>query len=89
MNIHTPNRIPEESLADYKERRAASKAAVRTMTKGPRQAPAVSPLDVSRFFLGQHTNPEKNQRRQLLKSLGVRKLKSMTKLACRAAVGQS
>jgi len=37
-------------------------------------------------FLGQHTNPEKNQRRRLKASLGARKLRIMTKLARRAAV---
>lgn len=32
MNIHNPVRIPSESLADYRERRAMSKLAVQRMT---------------------------------------------------------
>lgn len=62
-NIFTPERLSNETREAYKARRAQAKAAVRTMTKGPTQAPAVSPLDVSRFFLGQHTNSTKNAHR--------------------------
>ena len=61
--LHKPERQEGETQAQYRERQAKSRDAVRLMTKGPKQAPAVSPLDVSRFFLGQHTNAAKNARR--------------------------
>lgn len=82
MNVHTPSRQTGESQADYRARRAASKAIVRTMTKGPTQAPAKSPLDVSRFFLGVHTNPKKNARRAAIKAAGgIRQFKRSNRVA--------
>lgn len=67
MNLHTPERQARESQADYRARRAASNSAVRDLKRGPHQAPAISPLDVSRFFLGQHTNPLRNKSRRALR----------------------
>lgn len=83
MNIHTPTRIPEESLADYRERRAASKVVVRRMTKGPMQVPMQpGELSTSRFFIGQHTNPLRNaQRKQMASFGGKRQMKRAQYLA--------
>lgn len=75
MNIHTPERQAHESQQEYSGRRALSKAVIRVALKGPRQAPAVSPLDVSRFFLGQHTNPARNYSRSLTAIFGARQAK--------------
>ena len=72
-SIHTPQRLDGESFADYRRRRAASHAAVRIMTKGPTQAPAIGPLDTSRFFLGQHTNDERNRQRRRVNAWGGRR----------------
>lgn len=55
MNIHTLERHPDESHAQYRERQAASRA--------------VNLLDVSRFFLGQHTNPSKAPSKRDLRRL--------------------
>lgn len=80
MNVHTPERQAGESQEQYKARRAASKAAVRTMTKGPTQAPAVNALDTSRFFLGQHTNDKRNKRRAFIKACsGFRQFKRISR----------
>jgi hypothetical protein len=66
-NVHTPERQPNESQAQYRERQARSRAIVKTMRKGPTQAPAINKLDVSRFFLGQHKNPVRNVPRRALR----------------------
>lgn len=77
-NIHTPERQPNESFEQYRARQARSRAINKTMRKGPTQAPAVNALDVSRFFLGQHTNPKRNAERRLVKALGgIRSAKTM------------
>lgn len=65
--LHTPERLPNETQADYRNRQAASKRAVEAITKPPRQAPAVSHLDVSRFWFGQHINPRRNKQRRALR----------------------
>lgn len=65
--LHTPERLPSETLEQYRSRRAASKRAHDAITKPPRQASSMSPLDVSRFWLGQHTNPLKNATRNARK----------------------
>jgi len=45
------------TLADIS--RAESNAYAKRVTSAPKQTPAVTPLDVSRFFLGQHMNASK------------------------------
>ena len=59
--LHTPERQPGETQAQYRERQDASRRAFDAITKPPQQAPAKSPLDVSRFWIGQHTNPDRNK----------------------------
>lgn len=71
-NIHTPERGARESQADYRARRAASRAIVKTMRKGPTQAPVINALGVSLFWIGQHTNPERAARRAVVRALGRR-----------------
>ena len=61
MNVHTPERQPDESLSEYHSRQRTSRFIAEAMRRGPTQAPAISPLDVSRFWLGQHTNPSKRR----------------------------
>lgn len=63
MNLHTPERQADETQQQYRWRQQRSKVAAARMSKGPKQAPASSPLDVSRFFLGQHTNEKRNAQR--------------------------
>jgi hypothetical protein len=63
-NIHSPQRADGESFDDYRKRRAASKVAVREMTRAPMQPPSIGQFDVSRFFLGQHTNSERGAKRK-------------------------
>lgn len=65
MNLHSNERHEGESWPDYKARRAASKAAVRLMTLGPRQEKFVpkSPtdfVDMGFWWLGQHKNTVHN-----------------------------
>lgn len=55
-NIHTPERLANETREQYRDRRAASKAAVREMVRGPSWLPDV--------WLGQHTNPTRNAERR-------------------------
>mgnify|MGYP003553513104 CR=1 FL=1 len=61
MNLHSNERHEGESWPDYKARRAASKAAVRLMTRGPTQEKydakkhGISP-DFGAWWLGQHTS---------------------------------
>lgn len=74
-NVHTPERIAGETRQQYRDRRAQSKARVREMTRGPSQPPAVNKLDVSRFWLGQHTNPLRRDRRRAVRELGIRQFK--------------
>lgn len=70
MNVHTPERQQNETQQQYRERRAKSRAAVKAMTKGPTQTPAFNALDVSRFFLGQHTNPKRNRGGEPARDMG-------------------
>lgn len=69
-------RAATETREQFIARRRAELAYIRTLTKGPRQSPAVSPLDTSRFFTGQHTNHERAVRRCLVRDAGgVRQFK--------------
>jgi hypothetical protein len=84
---HTPERQPHESQREYRERQRSSKHVVWLMTRGPHQAPAKSPLDTSRFFLGQHTNPERKKLRAVfIKANGVRQWKRMQQSTRRLVV---
>lgn len=62
-DIFTPERLANETREEYAARRIQARAELKTMTIGPTQAPAVTALDTSRFFLGQHTNGRKNAHR--------------------------
>jgi hypothetical protein len=64
MNVHTPQRGTKESFTEFKARRAQSNAILKSMHRGPHQAPALNQFDVSRFFLGVHTNPSKQPSRR-------------------------
>jgi hypothetical protein len=75
-NVHTPQRGTNESFDAYKSRRAQSHALVKTMRRGPRQAPAINQLDVSRFWLGLHKATDaKRLRRICVKLSGIRQHK--------------
>lgn len=52
QSLHAPERAEDESFEDYKQRRAASKAAARALMRAPEQMPAVNQFDTARFFLG-------------------------------------
>jgi len=88
VNLHTPERQPDETQAQYRQRQSASRAAVVAMTKGPTQAPAVNQLDVLRFWLGQHTNDRKNARRAVKAAIGARQYRKQRQALARAAQSQ-
>lgn len=67
MNVHNPERGPDESFDDYKVRRKVSKQIVDSLTKPPKQRPAQHKFDNSRFFLGVHKNPARSAERKQLK----------------------
>lgn len=71
MNVHTPERAPDESMLQYRNRRARSKRLLASITKPPTQTPAVSLVDTSRFWLGLHRAPEwRRQRRVMVRAAG-------------------
>jgi hypothetical protein len=75
-NLHTPQRLPSESQADYRKRQAASRRAVDAIIKTPRYSH--SPLNAGPIFLGQHTNPLRKSRRALfIAEHGIRQWKRM------------
>jgi hypothetical protein len=83
-NVHTPQRGANESFDAYKTRRAQSRALVKTMRRGPRQAPAINQVAVSRFWLGLHkASAEKLARRDVVKDIGRRQARK----AMRAVLG--
>lgn len=84
MNVHSPERQADESRAQYRSRRANSARIIKTATKGPTQSPAVNKFDVSRFFLGQHTNEQRRAHRARIALVGKRQLKRMTMRALKA-----
>lgn len=74
--LHDPVRGKDENRAQYRERQAKSKASLLRATRPPMQRPAVSRLDYSRFWLGLHTNPDRNRQRKITAALGgVRQVK--------------
>lgn len=80
MNTHTPERGADESPADYKARRHASRKAAAALERGPSQDPLPPGLSASQGLgdasgSGQHTNPSKVMRRALLDALGARQLR--------------
>jgi hypothetical protein len=81
-NGHSPERFPGESQQDYRFRQRASRELAKAMRRGPRQAPAINALDVSRFWLGQHKASEaRRERRAAIKSVGRRQYLKVTKAA--------
>jgi hypothetical protein len=61
------------SNAAYKVQQRDLRSRLTVATKPPKQAPATSATDVSRFWLGQHTNPKRKARRAIvIKEHGVR-----------------
>ena len=70
-----PERQAHETQAHYRMRQAEGRAVFRAMTKPPRQAPSVGPTDVFRFFLGQHTNPKKNEQKKASAQFSRRNLR--------------
>ena len=75
MNCHIPERLAGESREEYRDRRKLSKYTTLLMMKGPRQAPAVTKLDTSRFWLGPHLNPQRNAERRAKRVVGKRQWK--------------
>lgn len=83
MNLHTPERGADESPADYKARRQASRKAAAALERGPSQDPlppglAALPGAWLRFWLGQHTASSARQRWRAAKALlGARQARRM------------
>lgn len=78
-NVHTPERLPDESRRDYQTRRMQSRLLVLLMTKGPRQQkwqPGINsrgiaePPPMGHYWLGQHTNEDRNRSRKARKAAG-------------------
>lgn len=83
-NLHTPERQPGETTKQrYRARQAESARVVRLMVKGPTQAPHIQipggpPPNWVHWWLGQHTNPERNARRAAIAaSGGIRQFKKL------------
>lgn len=77
MNIHAPERQPDETFAGYVERRAVSKTMLKEMTKGKR----LTPNDPKTFFVTQHrATPARKERRDLVGMMGVRQYKKMKRI---------
>lgn len=82
MNVHTPERQPNESREQYIQRRKISHELNKAQRRGPTQEPAridVQPDGTAKvttnwvsYWTGQHKNPAKNKRRRLVKMLGRR-----------------
>lgn len=64
-NIHTPERLPEESQAQYRDRRKVSKIAAKRATQ------STTPHPTDRH--GQYRNPLRNRLRKLQRMLKVQK----------------
>lgn len=82
-NLHTPERGADEDRASYIERRRASKRAAKALECPPMREPlapglAALPGAWLRFWLGQHTRPDKTMRRALLLALGARQLRQQS-----------
>lgn len=76
MNIHAPKRQEDESFAVYKERRLTSRAIYKDSQRGRR----VAPNDPSTLFVTQHhCSPERKQRREAVKLMGIRQFKQLVK----------
>lgn len=87
MNVHTPERQPNESREQYKQRRLVSKSLNIEMRYGPKQEPArmeVQPDGTAKivngggwmsFWTGQHHNTAKNKKRAVKRLIGNRQLR--------------
>lgn len=80
--LHTPERSPDESQADYRARLKASARVSRILETGPHQDPlpptlANLPGAWRRFWLGQHCNETRAQRRLLKHTVGNRQWRRM------------
>lgn len=77
MNIHAPERQPDETFAGYQERRRVSKVMLKEMTRGKR----LTPNDPKTFFVTQHhATPARKARRDLVGMMGVRQYKKMRRI---------
>ncbi len=97
-NLHTPERQPDESQAKYRERQAASRAAVKQMLCGGEQRmPARMATDAKGavtqqsdprgYWHGQHTNEAGNARRSVKAAIGARQYRKQRKALAAAARG--
>ena len=74
MNIHAPERQADESFTVYQERRRTSKAMYKESQRGRR----LTPNDPKTFFVTQHhATPERKERRDAVRLLGVRQYKKI------------
>ena len=74
MNIHAPERQADETFVGYQERRRVS----RKMFKESQQGIRTTPNDPKTFFVTQHhATPERKERRDLVRLLGVRQYKKI------------
>lgn len=81
MNPHIPERLPGETRESYLSRREQSREITKTLTKGPRQAPAPIPAlaNIKDFWLGKHrATPEKRAKRELIALYGYRQWRRLT-----------
>jgi len=91
--LHTPERLPGEPMAAYRQRRARSQAVVRIATEGPKQAPYIPlpglpPPNWVHWWLGQHrTDQKRRERRDLVAGLGRRQFLKQLKALRRAHAG--
>ena len=76
MNIHAPERQPDETYAGYQERRRTSQAMVKESRRGRR----VAPNDPSTFFVTQHhCGAERKAKRDAVRLMGIRQYKKLVK----------
>lgn len=78
MNIHAPERQPNETMVGYKERRLVSKKIYQESQRGVRLAPFAEET----LFVKRHRAPAACQeRRDLVRLMGVRQYKKMKRAA--------
>lgn len=74
MNIHAPERQPDETYAGYQERRKVSRQMFKESQRGIRVAPF---SEVTLFVTQHHATPTRKERRDLVRLLGVRQYKKI------------
>lgn len=98
-NLHSPERQPGETQVQYRERQAASRAAVKQMLAGVEQrtpmrmatnaqgTTTTTQSDPRGYWHGQHTNEKANTRRAVKATIGARQYRKQRKALAAAARG--